>query len=288
MTSNEKLMEEWARRYADRIAKEREESKGSPETPGVKDGEDDGEAERNRRNVITPSGDAFFLEGDYGRAFLEEYNRIVEREYSGNSVLKVLNWDEAQSVVTGSNDYSVVLANKIFRDRGEKVRTATPADLAEILKTGKLELKGHYADAGLVLRTFSGVNEYLAGVLYGDIKQKSGKDIEMPFMINLSDLELRIDNNSPSKLAFVSLETVNPIHSDKFNHSNAQKKFNVTDKYGLPEFVKNGKRTWYTRNDGLAGFFLDRGLGLDSDGGLRSSDAGGRVVVVRCAGGASS
>ena len=281
--NNKELMEGWARRHAERIVREREEALKKPKTPEVKAEDEQEEIAGEKGVVITPSSDAFFLEGDYGKEFLKEYNGIVKIDYSDNSVLKVLNWNEEGNIVTGSSDYSVVLANKIFRDRGEKVRTANSSDLAEILKAGRLDLKGYYEDAGLVLRTLTKVNEYLAGVLYEDIKQKKG-NVKMPFMISLSDLELKIDPNSPSKLAFVSGENANPIYSDKFNHANNQRKFNETDEYGLPIFIQNGKRTWYTREDGLAGFYLVRGLDLGSlDGGLPGSYADARVVVVRCA-----
>jgi len=66
----------------------------------------------------------------YGRAaadFLEEYNKIVWRDYDANSNLCILSLDEVTEEIGGSNPFAVTLANQILRPHG--IRTATITDV---------------------------------------------------------------------------------------------------------------------------------------------------------------
>src|SRR3989304_9360456 len=90
---------------------------------------------------------AGFLEGDFGKAFLDEYKGRVKSDYNGNSKLDILRYGD--NIVKGSNPFAVVLANQILRQEG--LRTASQADLEKALRVGTLNLIGTYEDTALVL-----------------------------------------------------------------------------------------------------------------------------------------
>ena len=261
------------------------------------DAEKKGGVVEGSSGVLHASSDAFFLTGNYGREFLKEYNGIVDNDYDGNSVLKVLEWNDKEEVVTGSNDYSVVLANMIFIKRGENLRTATPADLEKILKNKTLSLKGHYEDSALCWRSNEDPNSYLAKALYESYKNNGINFKEgTPYICPLFSLSLKGDNNSPKGISFEVFD-VNCWFEALILNQPSELNFednDIDEDKGIPKNVrKNGTRTLYTRNyqgynpknSGLCRFHLNRNLDLNSDVAvLEDSNAVGRVVVVRAGG----
>jgi len=223
---------------------------------------------------------AGFLVGDFGKEFLKEYNGKAKADYSNNSNLQVLNYDD--KIVKGSNDFAVVLANQILRQEG--LRTATQADLEKILKINALDLRGTYKDSGLVLRSEDGANKYLAQNLAKQLRARN-KKTRFPVAINLADLELVNDKDSNYGLAFKLTERANPIYAPILNKPGNFNSEDIDEKTGLPKQTKGGNRILYTRKDGLSGLCLLRDLNLGSNGGdLASSDSGGRVVAVSAEG----
>jgi len=218
-----------------------------------------------------------FLEGDFGRQVLEEYNQRVSKDYQGASALNVLSF--ADGVVKGSNPFAFVLLNKILAQ--QKMRIASPADLERCLEKGELDLKRTYGDSGLVLRNDGNPNQYLARDL---IKQKVAS--QYPVMIPLTGLDLKYDSNSSHNLSFELNNNSQFIYAPQLEHKNNQKKFNKVDGDGLPIFDSNGSRTLYTGEGGLRRLYRYRDLDLGArDGDLAGSDSSGRVVV--CAEGTS-
>jgi len=219
-----------------------------------------------------------FLEGDFGRQVLEEYNQIASKDYQGASALNVLSFDD--NVVKGSNPFAFVLLNKILTQ--QKMRIATPADLEKCLEKGELDLKGTYGDSGLVFRSNKDPNKYL-GI---DLLKQIVAYPKIPFLIPLAGLDLRYDSNSPKDLSFQLIDNSQLIYAPQLEHENNQKKFNKADGNGLPIFDSNGSRTLYTGNGGLRRLCRDWDLDLDArDDGLADSYSNGRVVV--CAEGTS-
>ena len=219
---------------------------------------------------------AGFLEGDFGKAFLEEYNGRVKSDYNDSSALKVLSYDN--NIVKGSNPFAVVLANQILRQEG--LRTASQADLEKVISTNAFNLKGTYEDTGLVLRSMEEPNKYLAENLAKQIKAR-GKKIRTPIMFSLNGLEVVNDSNSPQGLAFKITDETELIYALILDGKNNGKSFSQTDKYGLPSKLGEGSRTLYTRENGLDGFYLCRYSDVDSsNGNLASSNDNGLVVAV--------
>ncbi|MBI3623994.1 hypothetical protein HY212_08005 [Candidatus Pacearchaeota archaeon] len=228
---------------------------------------------------------ANFLEGDFGQAALEEYSGRAKSEYVGAGVSSVLKYNH--DVVKGSNPFAAVLMNQVLRQEG--LRTASPADLERVLKTGTLPLQGQYEDSALVLRDEGDPNSYLASNLMTQVKARNSKQ-KMPAMIPLYSLDLVKDPDSPHGLAFKLRDDAELIYAPILSEKNNGKLFSKTDEpTGLPKELGEGNRTLYTRNSGLSRVFLDGDLGLDSGYEyLAVSGGGGRVVVVSAEGAADA
>jgi hypothetical protein len=223
---------------------------------------------------------AGFLEGDFGKAFLEEYNGIVSADYNDNSNLNVLSYRD--NVVKGSNPFAVVLANQILRQEG--LRTATQADLEKALKIG-WDLRGTYEDTGLVLRTEEddyAKNTPLAKDLASQVKARDIKfSSKNPVMIPLIGLELETADNQYG-LTFKLKEDAEVYEAPILNKKGSFDSKDINEKIGLPKKLSSsGDRTLYTRDFGLSRLFMDDVLGLGSGyRGLGDSVGDGRVVAV--------
>ncbi len=231
--------------------------------------------------VIPQAG---FLEGDFGKAFLEEYQGRVKSDYKGNFVLDVLKY--GNDVVKGSNPFAVVLANQILRQEG--LRTATQADLEKALRIG-WNLRGTYEDTGLVLRTKEDKDNPKNTPLAKDISsQLMARGIKFspknPVMVPLTGLELANADND-YRLTFILREDAEAYEAPILTKEGKFNSEDIDEKTGLPRQVKGGDRCIYARNSGLSGLCLGGGLVLSSsDGGLGGSYEDGRVVVVSAEG----
>jgi len=221
-----------------------------------------------------------FLEGDFGKAFLEEYQGRVKADYNGNPALDVLRYNG--KVVTGSNPFAVILANQILKQEG--LRTANQADLEKALCL-RIDLRGTYEDTGLVLRSDKDPNAYLAKDSMKQVKARNKKQ-RMPVNLFLNNLALRVDSASPQDLAFNLTDESELIYASILAGENNGKSFSETDKRtGLPTKLGEGSRVLYTRNSGLSRLYLDDDLNVGSDyANLGNSSDGGRVVVVSAEG----
>jgi len=221
------------------------------------------------------------LGGDFGKAVLQEYKQTAETKYKGADVLDVLSYHN--DVIEGSNPFSVVLVNQIVGQEG--LRTATQADLERAIRLNKvnqelgLNLRGTYEDTGLVLRSESEPNEYLAKDV---AKQIKARDVKFPVMIPLNGLELVNDSKSEHDLSFKLGGNAQVIHAPILNKDGYFTSEMVDEQTGLPKQVgENGDRHLYTRNSGLSGLCLGRDLYLYSYWDyLADSSSGGRVAVV--------
>ena len=224
-----------------------------------------------------------YLEGDFGKAFLEEYKGRVKVDYNGVSALNVLNY--SNNVVTGSNPFAVAFASQILRQ--ESLGVATQADLEKALKIRALSLRGLYEDTGLVLRSEGNPNEYLANDLMKQVKSRNKKQ-KLPVMLPLTGLELRIDLNSPNGLAFNLREDLDIVYAPILNKPGNFNSEETDEKTGLPMKTGEGDRILYTTKSGLSRLYLNGNLGLGSDDdNLAYSNDFGRVVLVSTAEGGS-
>jgi len=221
--------------------------------------------------VVIPA----FLGGEWGRLVHDE---VVGR-YGIDNALVTKNVSFSDNVVKGSKPGYVIAVNNIVEQAG--LRTATPADLENVFKEGRLVLRGQYEDTALVLRDDKKPNSYLAKQLMNQVKDRLGNDVKNPVMIPLNGLDVVEDNDSDYGLAFALKENAELISALEFVNENDYKKFSKTNEKGLPIFDSNGSRTLYTRDSGLSRLYLDNVLDLYSYyDGLGDSNDSGRVVVV--------
>ena len=216
-----------------------------------------------------------FLEGDFGRQVLEEYNQLVQSEYQNASALQKLSF--ADDVIKGSNPFAFVLLNRVLQNHGKWV--ARPVDLEKALEKEAINLRGTYGDSGLVLRSENNPNEYLAKNLSSQVKGYGmGRDT---IMIPLAELDLIYDSNSPHDLAFQLTKSSEIIYAPQLNEINHRKKFNSSDEQGLPIFEDNGSRKLYSNeSEGLCRLFRYRDLDLYAwFDVLAYSSSDGRVIV---------
>lgn len=221
---------------------------------------------------------AGFLEGNFGKTFLEEYKGRVKADYNKNSNLGVLRYD---GILEGSNPFAVVLANQILSQEG--LRTATQADLEKALKIG-WDLRRTYEDTGLVLRSEKDdytKNTPLAKDLAKQIKTRGIKfSPKNPVMIPLIGLELEVADNNYG-LTFKLKEDAEVYEVPILNKRGSFDSKDINEKTGLPRQIGSGDRTLYTRDSGLSRLDLYYDLDLYSYGGvLGDSDDDGRVVAV--------
>ena len=64
-----------------------------------------------------------YLEGEFGKAFLEAYSTAVKEKYNDNKTLKVFEFED--NIVKGSSTYSSVLAGEILKDMGASLAKPT-------------------------------------------------------------------------------------------------------------------------------------------------------------------
>lgn len=217
------------------------------------------------------------LEGDFGKALLEEYNRRVVAEYGKNRNLDVLFYQDDS--LRGSNPFAVVLINSILREQG--LRTATQADLERILIRRALDLRGTYEDSALALRTdkdYYKKNEYLAKYLAKQLTARG--TVTMPAMIPLVSLDLVNDENSPYGLSFNVREYGKIIHAPILLKSGNFCSEDVDEATGLPTRVGRGNRFLNKKIDGLSRLGLTRKLEISCYEGLELSDCSGLILVI--------
>ena len=228
---------------------------------------------------------SFLSNDDLGK----EIHSSIMTKYSDIEVINRIN------LGMGSNPFYVVAVNEFLRQKYPNLRTATQADLEKILNGNFLELKGHYENSGLVLRTQQDPNQYLAKDLFKQFKLQ-GKTLKenSAYVLWLHNLSLRKDSNSPHGVSFVipnkfvdyfEAPILNEVSSQKFES------FEVDVSTGIPKKVfAKGSKTLYTRNSqdysiknsGIGWLCFECGLGLSSNyvnlGGFSHH---GRVVLVK-------
>ncbi len=240
-----------------------------------------------------------FLEGEFGKRFLAEYNYSVKRYYNNNPELSGLHQGDNQ--VTGSNPYIVVLVNQVLREEYPGLRTATQADLEMALKDNalpSLPLRG-WVDTGLVLGLKGSIlNLHFENNLTEQLRKRNIK-VQYPSFYNLKDLVLTLDPNSKHGLSLrLRGEGVAPTYAPILDspHMSVFDSSDIDESTGLPRQVrregimKREERTLHTGNYSPSRLYLDKHLNIhaneyfniySSGTGLTCTNSNGRIVVVR-------
>lgn len=215
-----------------------------------------------------------------GKDFGKEVDQEVRSRHPNLPNISNINYEN--KVVQGSNPFYVVAVNEVLRQEG--LRTATPLDLEKVLKSGVLQLEGHYEDSALVLRSendYYQPNDNLARSLHKQVIARDSK-AKYPVMIPLSGLELQADQDSSYGLSFKLTDEAKLIYAPILTRDGSFRSENIDEETGLPtKLDSNGNRKIWTRQDGLSRVCLIRDLGLYSYwDDLGSSYSDGWVVVV--------
>jgi len=210
----------------------------------------------------------------------QDVHKFIKSNYQDLQYPESLTYNPDKQIIEGSNVFYLVAVNHYFRNNKSDLRTASPYELEQILITNSRMLNSHYEISALVLRDTKGPNKYLAQGLVNQVKSKNF-DIKFPLMIPLKGLALRKDYNSPYNYSFLLTNESEIIYSDKLKHENDEKKFDETDKNGLPFFNNKGKRIFWTANSDLTVFSLGLDLNLASfEDRFDGSGPHGRIVLV--------
>ena len=231
--------------------------------------------EKTKRAVDTQDLDYFFLGGKLGK----ETHDLIVKKYGADSPFVTQNvvYDKNVGLIKGSKLGYIIALNEFLPDG---MRTSTSYDLQKAIDGKKVFQKGTYEDLGLVLYNESGMNEYLARDLAGQIKDR--QELRFPALINLTGLKLRFENKAPNGIAFNLGDESQIIYAPILSCSNDRKKFSKLDGDGLPIFEDNGDHTFYAGSSGLSVLFRDRYSDLYArDRYLVYSNADGRVLVCR-------
>ncbi len=240
------------------------------------------ETKFQRFNWNLPRIRASLPEGEDAEELYNTFNQDIKDNYVNNLKIKVLNYDSKTNSITGSNIFAVSRLSEILREYG--LRTAIPSDD----RYGNISnlVKGRfYTDFNaLILRTAGDSykpNDKIAKDLAEKIENREGK-LKLPLIVVAPLVRYSQDKENSYQLVFDLSDKTQIIEDERLDGKKYRtEKFNEVDDLGLPLFNKEGDRTWYAREDGLARLYLGRGLYAGSDAGvLACSSAGARVVLV--------
>ncbi|MAG07527.1 hypothetical protein CMI46_01810 [Candidatus Pacearchaeota archaeon] len=219
-----------------------------------------------------------FLEGP----IKEELKRVyptIKSQYPDSKGLGDFNFDG--NVVIGSNPLVVAAIYPLFRQIG--LRPAISADDRD----GKISamVKGNYYTdfSDLVVHSATPTREQNEGILRNliDVTEDRMGSVQFPFKVTGVTLESFLEDcKNGYGLKFVQTDDFDYVHDARLNKEN-RSRFDNVDEIGIPIFDEKGKRTWYSKQDGLSRLCLDGYLGLYSDDdSLSGSNRNGRVVLV--------
>ena len=223
-------------------------------------------------DFIVPTVVPSFVKGQDAKTLLDKVSKTIK---SGI-------WYDADSrTIKGSNSFLNAVINTEVRPLGIRVVNLRDLSRPEVMKM----IEGnHYSDTpAIVFRTMEDgyeQNNLLIKKLAQQVEHLNGK-LQLPVLVTGFDVVPSEDKKGYG-LEIVPRDDFAALHDERLSGKYDSKRFSNIDENGLPIFDKNGSRTWHTRNEGLSGFCLNRGLNLGYYGGdLAYSDWSGRVVLVR-------
>ena len=215
-----------------------------------------------------------------GKSAKELYDKLPEHLKGG------IKYDANTRKVIGSTPFAVAGFNDILENYG--ARTCNLRDLSspEVMAFAKDK---HYIDSRTLVARSKIDSDYnknnsLLKTLYELAEAELGS-VKGPFMIEDFTFALDSDDKNGYGLRLVKKPDFKIVQDERLDGKYNRKTFSDVDELGLPLFDKKGNRTLYARDNGLSWVYLDRFLGLGSNGRhLADSLDGGRVVVVSAEG----
>ncbi len=211
-----------------------------------------------------------------GEDALMIYNSLPEQARVG------LRYDEGSRTMVGSTPIAVANLDAIAQQYGARTPNLSDLSRPEVMRIAKGQ---HYIDSrNLVVRSQTDSswsrNNSILKTIYELVEQKEGK-ITSPFMIEGFSFVPNPEDKTGYGLTLVAGSDFKVTQDERFSGHNGDS-FSEVDEQGIPNFSRNGSRTWYAKKDGLSRLFLSGGLDLGSDDGvLASSNDDGRVVFLK-------
>jgi hypothetical protein len=205
------------------------------------------------------------------------YNSLPEQARVG------LRYDESSKTMIGSTSFAVANLDAFAKEYGARTPNLRDLSRSEIMRIAQGK---HYIDSrNLVVRSREdpnwSKNNSLLKTIYELAEQKEGS-IKHPFMIEGYSFVPNPEDKNGYGLNLVANSDFRVIQDERFDGKYSGKSFSEVDELGIPKFDKNGSRTWYAKDKGLSGLYLDGGLDLSSGyGGLAYSSDDGRVVFLK-------
>jgi hypothetical protein len=212
-----------------------------------------------------------------GEDALMIYNSLPEQARVG------LRYDESSKTIIGSTPFAVANLDAFAQEYGARTPNLRDLSRPEIMRIARGK---HYIDSrNLVVRSREDPNWFknnsLLKTIYELAEQKEGS-IKHPFMIEGFNFVPNPEDKNGYGLALVANSDFKVIQDERFDGKYSGKSFSEVDELGIPKFDKNGSRTWYAKDKGLSGCYLDGGSGLVSDGSVLADSGGdGRVVFLK-------
>lgn len=189
------------------------------------------------------------MSGALAKYLVDATNERAEKDFKGAKAFTG-HWKfNENGYIEGSTPFRWILVND---ELGGKLQTPTAQDYEILLAKGALN-RGFFRDHGILVNAL--IDNYGPNNVLLESMLKRLKGVELPVYIPLKSLGLgKASNFYGAKLVLKRDAEIIPAPS--LVVENNGKKFNGTNRYGLPEdFVEKGSRTAYIRN-GLSGCFL--------------------------------
>lgn len=205
------------------------------------------------------------------------YNSLPEQMRVG------LRYDEVSRTMVGSTLIAVANLDAIAQQYGAKTPNLRDLSRPEVMRIAKGR---HYIDSkNLVVRSpedsIWSRNNPLLKTIYELAEQKEGS-IKQPFMIEGFSFVPNPEDKTGYGLSIVAGKDFKVVQDERFGGKCHGKSFSEVDSQGIPNFDRNGSRTWYAKSTGLSRLYLNRSLNLGSyNDGLAGSDDCGRVVFLK-------
>jgi hypothetical protein len=203
------------------------------------------------------------IEGPGAEEFFSEYHSHAQKKFGDNYGGHVhkneyLDLKFNGTFVTGSNPFSVVLANEILRPHG--IRTATPRDIETIIESESLALHKGHIDTALVLREKRPYCGEFGRSDQDSLAESLGRQLdergiyygeESPIVLPLTSLRLEATPYTMYGLGFLLRREIQLYPGTQLTKENNGKEFSRVDKHGLPIFEKGHGRYYGARSDHL-------------------------------------
>jgi hypothetical protein len=238
--------------------------------------------------IIVQTVDPYLIEGEDAPAILDEVNGVIDSEFGGNKVLKVLSLgDDGRREVVGSSSLILPVVNRVV---SPQFRVMRPERLERTLREGDpvgVKRNQHYVNYGIFL-DFSGRNHNLALEFHEQLPEELRDIDRLPALVvgyGLANSERGDYGVCPAFIEGTELRTAKVLAGETGNFYANDAELILS---GVPSRVGGGTRKLFTvpqgkpslDNLGFSGLGLNGGLHLEADGGnFAYSYVGGRVVL---------